>query len=313
MAPEVLHMREERLAYPWALDVFRCTPLRHILAEKRYVRCQVPGDVCLLLQAVHSWLQCDLAVRTSEGFVPSSFGVLLHEAVSGQRPCAQQLMEPLRCAAARLSCRRTGSCEAFPSAMEAKNLCYETRVLKGTISASVAGVSLSMQALHQAKKVGMLNEACGGRDNGVMHRHIQSSTMQAHACAPAALETWSWPGAHGAGGCMHGVANPWLLQVLVSPSICCAGCRRTARRVWQTCGRRALPRTRACGPARPMWRRSSDACSPCRGRRRRRKHQTHPLPPARFPTYRRPQSGARALHAPAWTGLAMPRRAAQLL
>ena len=36
--------------------------------------------------------------------MPSSFGVLLHEVVSGQRPHARHPMEPLRCAARSLRC-----------------------------------------------------------------------------------------------------------------------------------------------------------------------------------------------------------------
>ena len=117
--------------------------------------------------------------------------------------------------------------------------------------------------------------------------------------------------------CPQGCGQPGNLHPAASPRPWRAGCQRTARRAWQTCGRRALRQSRACGPARPMCRRRSSACSPCRGRRRRRRrppqHPRRPPLPAQALAPRRSPSAARARHALLGSRLARPDILAQAL
>ena len=61
MAPELLHMRERQLAYPWALDMFRCKALEPSLAFFFLHRI-----IALLLQAAHQWLYCGIAIISAE-------------------------------------------------------------------------------------------------------------------------------------------------------------------------------------------------------------------------------------------------------
>ena len=80
-----------------------------------------------------------------------------------------------------------------------------------------------------------------------------------------------------------------------------AGCRRTAHRPRQTCGRRASLQTQASGPARPTCMRRLSACSLSRGRHcrgQRRRCQPAQLPTARGRVRRRHQSGAQV---PVWS------------
>ena len=49
MAPELVHMREERLAYPWALDVYRHSPRSHPHAWQHV------WPFCVLLKAAYNW------------------------------------------------------------------------------------------------------------------------------------------------------------------------------------------------------------------------------------------------------------------
>ena len=88
MAPELMHMREDRVAHPWALDVYRCQALS---APSWFFG---RDDLCSLSGLFIERSMADILLDGDRASVPGSFGVLLHEL----RPHPRHTMEPLRCA-----------------------------------------------------------------------------------------------------------------------------------------------------------------------------------------------------------------------
>lgn len=113
MAPELVHMREDKLASPWAVDIFRCKPPSptHGCMADVDVNLSHHDRLCCELPTLGCTDICNLTLISI--LMLDSFGVLLHEVVSGLRPHPRYTMEPLRCAAG------TSSLWAMPGAQGA--------------------------------------------------------------------------------------------------------------------------------------------------------------------------------------------------
>ena len=110
MAPELLCGTAKYLSYPRAIDIFRCLSSRGSSCGRELsIQHLFTGmSECVVLIA---YVQHQQGLMLTKFFATGSFGVLLHEVVSGVRPKLCEPMEPLRRVAGMLHEARAKSAQ----------------------------------------------------------------------------------------------------------------------------------------------------------------------------------------------------------